>query len=204
MARMICGFLLHLNLLPEVRSAKDMMSFTKKNITHFSDQRFEYAMMFAVFKMAGGFFCIICNLFIVFYSDSVFNVVSLFVSVAIISQVDNMMLGTVTECAGLEHMKVYISKERMARTDIEIWNENIREISETKATENAFKYGEYVRPLHPLQKIMLIMMLVLYRIISIVYNVAYFYFAPYMIPVVLFSSGLIGGANSAAVSNLPV
>lgn len=36
MARIVCAFLLHISVLPEVRSAKMMLSFAKKNVTSFS------------------------------------------------------------------------------------------------------------------------------------------------------------------------
>lgn len=96
MARMICAFLLHITVLPEIRSAKSMLSFAKKNITSFSDQRFSYPMMFAYFKLCGGFFCFFTNAFLCVYSDNIADVVKDFVAVSIISQIDDLMVGTLT------------------------------------------------------------------------------------------------------------
>ena len=37
MARLVCALLLHLSIVPDITSAKQMLSFAKKNITSFSD-----------------------------------------------------------------------------------------------------------------------------------------------------------------------
>lgn len=37
MIRIVCTFLLHVSILSEISSAKEMMSFAKKNVSFFSD-----------------------------------------------------------------------------------------------------------------------------------------------------------------------
>lgn len=85
LARILCAFLLHVSVLPEIRTAKDMLSFAKKNINSFSGQRFEYPMMFAFFKLLGGVFCFFANIFLCVYSDNIVDVVKDFVAVQVIS-----------------------------------------------------------------------------------------------------------------------
>jgi hypothetical protein len=81
LTRIVCCFLLHLSLLPELQSAKSMLDFVRKNPTAFHDQNFEYAFLFASFKGMGGSLCIIANLVILLRSSSIEDVVKDFVAV---------------------------------------------------------------------------------------------------------------------------
>lgn len=95
LTRVVCCFLLHLSLLPELQSAKSMLDFVRKNPTVFHDQNFEYAFLFAAFKGMGGTLCIVANLVILLRSTSIEDVVKDFVAVQIISTVDDVMASTV-------------------------------------------------------------------------------------------------------------
>lgn len=48
-----------------------------------------------------------------------------FVAIQIISEIDNLMAATVTSDDSVGAMKLYVSKKRMRMTDIEIWKEFI-------------------------------------------------------------------------------
>ena len=68
LARIVCCFLLHLELLPELSSAKSMIDFARKNPSRFHNQNFEYAILFGFFKLIGGGLCISANLCAFFLS----------------------------------------------------------------------------------------------------------------------------------------
>lgn len=85
MSRIVCSFLLHISVIPEIQSAKEMMSFAKKNLTRFSGQRFEYPMLFALFKFFGGVASFAANIFLCLYSETIDDVVKDFVAVMIIN-----------------------------------------------------------------------------------------------------------------------
>lgn len=159
LSRIICSFLLHVSVLPEIRSAKDMISFSKKNIGAFSNNRFEYPMMFGFFKLTGGLFCFFANIFLCVYSDNIVDVVKDFVAVQVISCVDNIMLGTITadDSIGLPNMKLSASKKRMMMTDAEIWKNHIVPFYSSKEedekipveqSKKARETGEYMSALN--------------------------------------------------------
>lgn len=209
LTRMVCAFLLHVSILPEIRSAKDMLSFAKKNIHSFSGQSFWYPMLFAFFKMFGGIFCFFANIFICVYSDNIVDVVKDFVAVEIIRHVDNIMLGTITADDGVENMRLYVSKEKMEKTDFQIWKEYIssdavltaenkelqKEIEQSKMGEET---GEYYPALTMKQKWLLGIALFNYRICSVVYHVVYFYFAPFLVSFVVIYAGSMNRVVNAA------
>lgn len=196
MSRMICAFLLHVTIIPEIKSAKDMLSFAKKNPSKFSGQRFEYPMIFATFKLLGGMFCFFCNMLLCLISDNSIDVVKDFVAVQIISCVDDLMVGAVTADDAVDKMRLYVSNERLSRSDYEIWQTFIMGDDGAEACEKSAKEdGQYRRPLSHFQKLILACNLVVYRSISIVYHIAYFYFAPFTVAACL----LFKGAESAEV-----
>ena len=96
MSRVTCAFLLHVSIVPEIKTAKEMISFAKKNPTLFSGQRFEYVIMFGMFKLLGGVASFVANIYLCIVSSTIDDVIKDFVAVMIISQVDNLMYGTVS------------------------------------------------------------------------------------------------------------
>ena len=62
-----------------------------------------------------------------------------FVAVMIINQVDDLMTQVITEDDAVDNMRVYVSNERMRRTDATIWEEFIatghtdKDVAGTKA-----------------------------------------------------------------------
>lgn len=126
MSRIVCSFLLHISIVPEIKSAKEMMSFTKKNVSKFSGQRFEYPMLFALFKLTGGAASFFANICFCIFCDSIVCVVTSFVAVMVINEVDNLMMQTVTEDDCFEDLRLFTGNNRMKRSDIQIWNERIK------------------------------------------------------------------------------
>ena len=85
MSRITCAFLLHVSIVPEIKTAKEIISFTKKNPTMFSGQRFEYAIMIGMFKFLGGVASFAANILLCVVSQTIDDVIKDFVAVMIIN-----------------------------------------------------------------------------------------------------------------------
>ena len=152
-------------------------------------------MMFAYFKLYGGIFCFFTNSFLCVYAKNIADVVKDFVAVSIISQIDDLMVGTLTQDDCVDQMRLYVTNDRMRMTDEEIWKQYIIPTSELYAGEEARDSGEYKQPLELTQKAILVFNLLQYRVVSIVYHLFYFYFAPfYVAGVVIYSQAIINPA----------
>ena len=214
LARILCAFLLHMQVLPEVRSAKEMLSFAKKNVTSFPNQQFSYPMLFAFFKMIGGVACFFANIFLCVVSKTIVDVVKDFVAVAIVSNIDNIIGRTLTSDDDVPSLRLFINRKRMRLTDIEIWNEFISPHGTTalscadpkdlrrKDLKKAIESGFYVEPIEFSRKVHLALGLVLYRILSFLYHVIYFYFAPFSVSLVVIYARQ--GLQNYAQSTLPI
>ena len=65
-------------------------------------------MLFGLFKMIGGIASFVANIILCVTSDNIADVVKDFVAVMIISQVDDLMVGTLTVDDTVEQMRVYV------------------------------------------------------------------------------------------------
>lgn len=65
LTKILAALLLHLNVINEVRVAKDMISFTLKNPELFNGRRFLWPIRFGVMKFLIGMLCMIANVFVV-------------------------------------------------------------------------------------------------------------------------------------------
>lgn len=141
LARIVTCFLLHLELLPELTSAKSMLDFARKNPASFSGQHFEFPMLFAVFKLVGGILSLLTNVVILLRSESIEDVVKDYVAVAIVSTIDNM-IGETFKPPGVKlDLNVYMSLERANLSDIEIFDEYI--LDKKPVSKSMKQEGEY-------------------------------------------------------------
>lgn len=89
-----------------------MLDFCKKNPLCFASHQFEYAALFAMFKLAGGLMCLFANLMVMLRSGSVEDTVKDFIAIEIISTVDDMMAGTVKGDGTSTPKNLLLKKER--------------------------------------------------------------------------------------------
>ena len=95
------------------------------------------------------------------------------------------MAGTVLEEDSVGCLKLFVAKSKTRMTDIEIWNDFIMTDCKLKACRRARESGKLIQPLLFYQKVVLIIFMIAYRFLSIIYHVFYFYFAPFIITLIL-------------------
>lgn len=95
MARLICALLLHIQLIPEVRTAFGMMRFVITNGNDFKCGINNLGTPFsiAVVKFFAVFLCEILNLNLICTSESVSDIVKDFVAIGVIADIDDIITG---------------------------------------------------------------------------------------------------------------
>ena len=63
--RLLCAFLLHMTVVPEVRCALDLMKFAKNNGNNFNTGSAVFPFMVAVMKILGGLLTEVINILII-------------------------------------------------------------------------------------------------------------------------------------------
>ena len=100
------------------------------------------------------------------------------------------MFGTVKNESASEEMRLFVSLKQLKVSDWQIITDYVM-ADESNTASSAIQTGEFTQPLSMVSKVCLVVGIVLYRVISIVYHVFYFYFAPFIIAIVVIYSGAI-------------
>ena len=67
-SRVVCSFLLHIMIMPEVRTALELMRYAKQNPKGFNDQSSLYPYLIGVMKMLGGYLTEFVNILLMLES----------------------------------------------------------------------------------------------------------------------------------------
>lgn len=95
MARLVCALLLHVQLIPEVRTAFGMMKYVTTNGSEFKCGVNNLGAPFtiAVVKFFAVFLCEMLNLNLICTSTSVVDIVKDFVAIGVIADIDDIITG---------------------------------------------------------------------------------------------------------------
>jgi hypothetical protein len=80
-------------------------------------------MIFGLFKMIGGVGSFVANIILCVTSDNIADVVKDFVAVMIISQVDDLMVATLTVDDTVEQIRVYVHHKQLRFSDLQVWEQ---------------------------------------------------------------------------------
>lgn len=197
--RIMCAFILHLQVVNEIMRGKQMLSFVKKSPNSFDKGKdMVFPMSFCLFKIIGGVCCMLANIIVIVHSETVDDVIKDFIAVEIIQQIDNFLADTLIELNAEElinEQEVWINVNNDKLGDCEIlyyynpgfWNwfsENEKEENEQPSDNDKMKVADDnngFQPLTPFPYVVLVFTVIIGRIISFFIQVFYFYFAPFVI-----------------------
>ena len=143
---------------------------------------FQYPMLFCLFKFLGGIACILANMSIMVRSESITDVVKDCMSIMTIMEIDNIMLSSVSSQDKVSGLQLFTPLFQINLTDRELLQKYFfGDMDIQKLTEEAYKTGNFMMPFTWYQKTMYLVLVLLYRVISVVYHLVYFYFFPFAI-----------------------
>jgi hypothetical protein len=91
-ARIIASFLLHFTMVPEIKTALRMTQYCKDNYHKYRDLNATFAFMVSVFKMIGGVFCDVINLYVICLCTNIGDVIGSYVAFEIIACIDDILV----------------------------------------------------------------------------------------------------------------
>jgi hypothetical protein len=97
-SRFICIYLLHISIIPEIKSALAMMKYIKYNSTEFNSTGIMHPFVCALMKLVAGVFTEIMSVIMIMSSTDIADVVKDFIAFNVIKEIDNMMVMTVSNC----------------------------------------------------------------------------------------------------------
>ena len=161
-SRFLCTLLLHMSIMPEIRTAISMLRFSVNVApTHNKDYQsinFQYQFWIAIFKFIGGFYTEYINLYKMCTACSVDNVVKDFIAFNVIVELDDIMVSMLSV--------------------------NLQESITQQQVEYKTNYDKKFKPTE-FQAISNS----LYKMLKVFYEVVYFYFFPMIVIVMCYNLG---------------
>ena len=191
-ARILTCFLLHLQILPEVTSALQMLAFVKRHPTAFKEKRFTYPFLVCLLKLFGGYASMTANIFVVLHQPDIENVIKDYIAVNVINNIDNIMAGTVRMPNWITENELWINTDRDTVSDKELlalFSSTPPENEEFKKKWSHERHMGLVKELTDGQYYLLIFTMGLYRVLRAFTTLVYYYFAPFAVTAILIIQG---------------
>ena len=93
-SRIICAFLLHIFVVPEIKTSMSMMMYATQNPKRFECSTNFYPFMLALMKGVAGILTEVVNIYIIVKSTTTYDILYDFVALKIIIEIDDMMAKT--------------------------------------------------------------------------------------------------------------
>lgn len=168
-ARLMCAILLHMSVMPEVRTAVDMMRFALTNPKKFKGKRNYIPYLIAVMKLVGGFSTEVINLFKMAQSTTVGDIVKDFIAFGIIAEIDDLIVLTIK---GVDIEAIMTSSELNIS-----YNDEESKLT-LKDLKNNIDYTSIAGVANSLAQFVFF---IVYKFTKFIYIGIYFYFAPLVI-----------------------
>ena len=188
-SRFICIYLLHISIIPEIKSALAMMKFIKHNSNEFSSAGIMHPFLCALMKMVAGVFTEIMSVIMIMSSTDIADVVKDFIAFNVIKEIDNMMVMTVSNCdveAEFDKADItypesqnYISSRKLIRK----LEENKCDVDGDFEFSRSDMYTMYI-------------IIAINDLLDFFYTVLYFYFFPFLFFVILIYIFAINASSS--------
>ena len=95
LARVICAFILHISVMPEIYCAINLMRFTRNNSEGFYGKQSFFPFSVALMKLMGGFMTEYSCVLIIVQSNNIENVIKDFIAFGFICEIDDIIMQTV-------------------------------------------------------------------------------------------------------------
>lgn len=97
LARLICAFILHMSIMPEINCAINLMRFIRNNPQAFYGHYSFFPFLIALMKLTAGLLTEITNILIITKSINIENCIKDFIAFGFICEIDDLMIQTVKE-----------------------------------------------------------------------------------------------------------
>ena len=145
LTRLICALVLHIQMMPEIRSSVDCMRFLVYYPHKFKNKNLTLAFSFMFMKFTAAFLTEFLNIFKMGQAESIDDVVKDFIAFGIIAEVDNMILRTISKVEGLPVEDYFTQNEQHIRIKDIISKSSTYKSKSLKRTWSTTKQSELSR-----------------------------------------------------------
>ena len=95
--RLLCVFLLHFIIIPEIKLGLQMLQYAKNNHSKFKHQDIFLVYIIGLMKLIGGIMCECLNCLIIVQSETTSDVIKDFIAFNIIVEIDDVLVSTMSD-----------------------------------------------------------------------------------------------------------
>ena len=95
--RLICAFIMHIQMYPEINASLRMVQYAVNNHEHFCQQSVFFPLMIAALKLFGAAGAEVGNVYLIIRYKTVSQVIGGYVALAVVAKVDNLMASTLLQ-----------------------------------------------------------------------------------------------------------
>ena len=118
-ARVLCSFILHVTIMPEVNCSVKLMKFVINNPTGFYGKQSMFPFSVALMKFIAGIMTEVCNMLVIVQSSNIENAIKDFIAFGFICELDDLVVQTVNviDCEdALDRAGIGFDKKMMTKT----------------------------------------------------------------------------------------
>jgi hypothetical protein len=173
--RLVCSFLLHISIMPEIKNSLEMLRYTINNPKNFKTHGYYISFLILLMRLFGNFFTELLNVWKMGQSSAVEDIVKDFIAFGIISEIDDLVASSIMNTKvedELEDNKIPYPKVQ----DDKYLSEILQQIWHQ---DDCSKVHRFVQ----------VAFLGIYAVWQLFYVMIYFYFFPFVIILLIFIFG---------------
>ena len=178
MTRLICGFLMHLQMFPEYEVSLGMINYALHKHQNFKAKS-TIPLILCLFKITGAIVSTLGCIYLIVQSETVSKCLITYTGMSIVSQIGKFMALTVTSSDISEEM--FAEENHLFRHDE--YSEQKNEFLNTQLQNDLDLVKRWWgnNEVSKFEFVFGILMIIIFRILKTIYVVAYFYFCPFLI-----------------------
>ena len=95
--RLVCSFLLHISIMPEIKNSLDMLWYTINNKQNFKGHGYYLSFIILLMRLKGNFFTEILNVWKMGQVNTIEDVVKDFIAFGIIADIDDLVASSMMD-----------------------------------------------------------------------------------------------------------
>ena len=93
--RLVCSFLLHITIMPEIKNSLELLRYTVNNPNNFRHNGYYLSFLILLMRLLGNFFTELLNVWKMGQSSAIEDVVKDFIAFGIIAEIDDLVASSI-------------------------------------------------------------------------------------------------------------
>ena len=176
--RLVCSFLLHITLMPDIKNSLEMLRYTINNPNNFRHNGYYLSFLILLMRLLGNLFTELLNVWKMGQSSAIEDVVKDFIAFGIIAEIDDLVASTMMNMEVEQELEDNEIPYPQSQDHKKFWD----------ILSSAMEKLDHKQERGP-NRLLQIILITIYIFWQTIYVVVYFYFFPFFIVLLIFIFG---------------